>query len=291
MRDPYEILGVSPTASDAELKSAYRKLAKELHPDVNPGDTIVEQRFKEVSSAYRMLSDRETRANYDRGEINADGSPRMSSMFRGGARAGSAPDLDDLVANMFGRRRQRQPVKGQGATYSITVPFLEAALGGTRRIRLHDGKHLEVNIPAATKDGDSLRLKGQGMPSPNGGPNGDAFVELQVSRHPFFVRDGLDIRVDVPITLAEAVLGAKIKIPTIHGPVSVTIPPGTNTGKALRLKGKGIVIEKGGDRECGSEYVQLKVVLPDEPDSRLQDFAREWARTGDYDVRRKAGLE
>ena len=251
----------------------------------------MEQRFKEVSSAYHMLSDKETRGKYDRGEINADGSPRMSNMFRGGGRAGSAADFDDLVADMFGRRRQRQPAKGQGVTYSDTVPFLEAVLGGVRRIRLHDGKHLEVNIPAATKDGDSLRLKGQGMPSPNGGPNGDAFVEIQVSRHPFFVRDGLDIRIDVPITLSEAVLGAKIKIPTIHGPVSVTVPPGTNTGKTLRLKDKGIVIKKGADTECGSEYVQLKVLLPDEPDSRLQEFAREWTRAGDYDVRRKAGLE
>ncbi len=291
MKDPYKILGIAPTASDAELKSAYRKLAKELHPDVNPGDTIVEQRFKEVSAAYSMLSDKETRGKYDRGEINADGSPRMSNMFRGGARAGATADFDDLVADMFGRRRQRQPVKGQGVTYSVSVPFLEAALGNMRRIRLHDGKHLEVNIPAGTSDGDSLRLKGQGMPSPNGGPNGDAFVEIHVSRHPFFVRDGLDIRVDVPITLAEAVLGAKIKIPTIHGPVSVTVPPGTNTGKTLRLKDKGIVIEKGTDRRCGSEYVLLKVMLPDEPDSRLKDFAREWTKAGDYDVRRKAGLE
>ena len=297
MNDPYQILGLKPGASDAEVKSAYRKLAKELHPDVNPGDTIVEQRFKEISAAYSMLSNKDTKAQYDRGEINADGSPRMDNMFRrgaGSASAGQGAEFEDLVADLFGRRRQpRQPrqAKGQNVAYAVTVPFLEAALGGTRRIRLHDGKNIEVNIPAGTKDGDNLRLKGQGMPGVNGGPGGDAFVEIQVTPHPFFKRDGLDIRLDVPITLTEAVLGAKINIPTIHGPVSMAIPPGTNSGKVLRLKDKGIAKGSGATVERGSEYVLLKVVLPDEPDSKLRDFVREWTKTGDYDVRRKAGLE
>jgi DnaJ-class molecular chaperone len=288
MKDPYQTLGVSPTATESEVKSAYRRLAKELHPDVNPGDTIVEQRFKEVSAAYNLLNNKEKRASYDRGEINADGSPRMDGMFRrGGARHGNPQDFDDIVAEMFGRRRRPRQSKGQSVTYSVTIPFLEAALGGTRRIQSHDGKTLEVNIPPATRDGDNLRLKGQGMQGVGGGPAGDAFVEIQVTPHPHFVRDGLDVRIDVPITLSEAVLGAKITIPTIHGPVAVTVPPGTNTGRILRLKDKGIA--KGNER--GSEYVQLKVMLPDEADARLRDFVREWTKEGDYDVRRKAGLE
>lgn len=291
MKDPYQTLGIGPTASDAEVKSAYRRLAKELHPDVNPGDTIVEQRFKEISAAYNLLSNKENRARYDRGEINPDGSPRMDGMFRGGAHAGNAADFEDLVADLFGRRRRSRQAKGQSVTYSVSVPFLEAVLGGARRIQLRDGKALEVNIPAATKDGDSLRLRGQGMPGVGGGPAGDAFVEIQVTPHPYFRRDGLDIRIDVPVTLTEAVLGAKINIPTIHGPVSVTVPPGTNTGKVLRLKHKGIVKGNGSGAERGDEYVQLRVMLPDEPDSRLRDFVREWSKAGDYDVRRKAGLE
>jgi len=293
MKDPYQVLGVGQGASAAELKSAYRALAKELHPDVNQGDTIVEQRFKEVSAAYDMLSDVEKRQQYDHGQINADGSPRADGFFHGARRGGGGADFEDLVADLFGRRRPRRS-KGKSITYSISVPFLEAALGGVRRIRMHDGKTLEVNVPPATEDGASLRLKGQGMPGAGGGPVGDALVEIQVEPHPNFTREGLDIHVDIPITLAEAVLGAKITVPTIHGPVSMRVPAGTNAGKVLRLKGRGLAAGKanaGATGTKGDEYVHLTITLPDQPDAKLKEFLRDWIKQGDYDVRKKAGLE
>ncbi len=290
MKNPYEILGVPQSASPDEIKSAYRALAKELHPDVNPGDTIVEQRFKEVTAAYDMLSDDAKRAQFDRGEINADGSPRMDGMFhrnyQGGGGAGGA-DFEDLVADLFGRRRRPRQSKGKSVTYSVRVPFLEAARGGVQRVRLHDGSTVDVNIPPATSDGDSLRLKGRGMPGVGGGPSGDAFVEVQVDPHRYFVRDELDIRIDVPVTLTEAVLGAKVNIPTVHGTVAVTVPPGSSSGNVLRLKGKGLA--KGSEK--GDEFARLMIHLPETIDSKLKEFVRSWTKQGDYDVRKKAGFE
>jgi len=290
MKDPYKVLGVPQNVSAAVLKSAYRTLAKELHPDVNPGDTIVEQRFKEVSAAYDLLSNAQKRQQYDHGQINADGTPRADNFFHGGPRGGGA-DFEDLVADLFGRRRRPRQTRGKSITYSVSVSFLEAVLGGVRRIRLHDGKTLEVNIPSATEDGANLRLKGQGMLGVGGGPVGDALVEIQVEPHPFFTRDGLDIRIDVPITLAEAVLGAKINIPTIYGQVSVKVPAGTNAGKVLRLKSRGIAKGKGKSAAKGDEYVHLTIALPEKADAKLKEFLREWTKQGDYDVRKKAGLE
>lgn len=289
MKDPYKVLGVPQGVSVAALKSAYRALAKELHPDVNPGDTVIEQRFKEVSAAYDLLSNTQKRQQYDSGQINADGSPRAEGFSHRGRRGGGM-DFEDLVADLFGRRRPRQ-ARGKSITYSLSVPFIEAVLGGIRRIRLHDGKILEVNIPPATEDGANLRLKGQGMAGVGGGPVGDALVEILIEPHPYFTRDGLDIRLDVPITLAEAVLGAKINIPTIHGPVSVRIPAGTNTGKILRLKGRGVAAGTAKTAAKGDEYVHLTVTLPDKPDAKLKSFVREWTKKGDYEVRKKAGLE
>ncbi len=297
MKNPYEVLGLSAAASQADVKSTYRRLAKELHPDLNPGDTIVEQRFKEVTAAHEMLSNVEKRAQFDRGEINADGTPRAESMFRGthhgagGAGGAGGPDFEDLVADLFGRRRRPRQTKGKSVTYSVNVSFEEAALGGIQRVRLYDGKTLEVNIPPATTDGDSLRLKGQGMPGAGGGPNGDAFVEIQVDPHAYFTRDGLNIHIDAPITLAEAILGAKINVPTIHGMVSVKVPTGSSSGKILRLKGRGLVQGKGGAAKKGDEFVRLMIQLPEKSDSELKEFVRSWTKNGDYDVRKKAGFE
>ena len=288
MKNPYDVLGLPPTASQDEIKSAYRNLAKELHPDMNPGDTIVEQRFKEVTAAYDLLSDETKRGQFDRGEINADGSPRMDGPFhRGGFGPGGGVDFDDLVADLFGRRRRPRQTKGKSVTYSVRVPFLEAARGGTQRVRLHDGTTVDVNIPAATSEGDSLRLKERGMPGTGGGPNGDAFVEVQVDPHPYFTREGLDIRLDVPISLAEAVHGAKINIPTVHGTVSVTVPAGSSSGRVLRLRGRGLV--KGSKK--GDEYARLMIHLPDGADPKLKEFVRSWTKQGDYDPRKKAGFE
>ncbi len=289
MKNPYEVLGVPQSASPDEIKSAYHALAKELHPDVNPGDTIVEQRFKEITAAYEMLSDDEKRGQFDRGEINADGSPRMDGMFHRthqGGGAGNA-DFEDLVADLFGRRRRPRQSRGKSVTYSVRVPFLEAARGGVQRVRLHDGATVDVNIPPATSDGDSLRLKGRGMPGSGGGPNGDAFVEVQIDPHPFFVRDELDIRIDVPITLSEAVLGAKVNIPTVNGTLAVKIPAGSSSGRILRLKGQGI---SKGTRK-GDEFARLMIQLPEKVDTKLKDFVRSWTKQGDYDVRKKAGFE
>ena len=290
MKNPYVVLGVASSASQDEIKAAYRKLAKELHPDMNPGDTIVEQRFKEVTAAYDMLSDEGKRAQFDRGEINPDGSPRMDGMFRGGfnpAGGRGGADFEDLVADLFGRRRRPRQTKGQSITYSVRVPFLEAVRGGVQRVRLHDDTTVNVNIPAGTSDGDSLRLKGRGMPGAGGGPNGDAFVEIQVDPHAYFARDGLDIRVDVPISLMEAVLGAKVNVPTIHGTVAVTVPAGSSSGQVLRLKGRGIA--KSGKK--GDEFARLMIQLPEKMDPKLKEFVRSWTKQGDYDPRKKAGFE
>jgi DnaJ-class molecular chaperone len=290
MKNPYEVLGVASSASQDEIKAAYRKLAKELHPDMNPGDTIVEQRFKEVTAAYDMLSDEGKRAQFDRGEINPDGSPRMDGMFRGGfnpAGGSGGADFEDLVADLFGRRRRQRQTKGQSITYSVRVPFLEAVRGGVQRVRLHDDTTVNVNIPAGTSDGDSLRLKGRGMPGAGGGPNGDAFVEIQVDPHAYFARDDLDIRVDVPISLMEAVLGAKVNVPTIHGTVAVSVPAGSSSGQVLRLKGRGIA--KSGKK--GDEFARLMIQLPEKMDPKLKEFVRSWTKQGDYDPRKKAGFE
>ncbi|MEQ9489875.1 MAG: DnaJ C-terminal domain-containing protein [Alphaproteobacteria bacterium] len=309
MKNPYDVLGVEKGAGQADIKKAYRTLAKELHPDVNPGDKIVEQRFKEVTAAYHLLSDASQRQKFDRGEINADGSPRRNfgfggrsansgasggyggGGFGGGGFGGFEADADDLFGDLFGRRRgartRTASMRGKDVSYTVRIPFEEAALGVRRRIKLYDGKTIDVDIPPGTENGQTLRLKQQGMPGMGGGEAGDAFVEVQVDPHKFFERDGLDIFVDVPVTLGEAVLGAKITVPTIHGTVNVTVPRGANTGTSLRLKGKGISPRKGGP---GDQYIKLKIMLPDKPDPDLIEFVENWSKDFEYDVRRKSGL-
>ena len=310
MRDPYSVLGVAKGASEGEIKSAYRKLAKKLHPDVNPGNKEVEQKFKEVSAAYNLLSDKEKRGKYDRGEINADGSPRYDSAFHraysqpGGGRGGydftqGGGDFEDIFSDLFGRARRgggaaggrrtyTTQAKGNDVQYTVQVTFAEAAKGIRRRITLYDGKSLDVTIPPGTEDGQTLRLKGQGMPGLGGGA-GDAYVTVQVQQDPMFERDGSDIHVTVPVTLDEAILGGKIRVPTIDGPVSVSVPPGSNTGSRLRLKGKGVSKQPGAAR--GDQIVYLEVVLPDRPDDELRSFLQGWALRHPYDVRKKVGME
>lgn len=309
MKDPYKVLGV-PSSADADtIKQAYRKLAKELHPDLNPDDPIVEQRFKEVSQAYGILGDKDKRAKFDRGEINADGSQKAGfgaggsgfgrggfgqggfgrGGFGGGAGGFGADAAEDIFSDLFGRGRARTAqMRGKDVNYSLQVSFLDSALGTTRRINLFDGKSLDVRIPPGTDDGQTLRLKDQGTPGMGGGGPGDAFVEVQVEQHKFFERDGNDIFVDVPISLAEAVLGGKITVPTIHGAVSVTVPAGANTGTTLRLRGKGV---KARAKVVGDQFVKLQVVLPDKPDKDLVEFVEEWSKDYDYDVRKRAGLD
>jgi len=303
MSDPYEVLGVARTASQDEIKKAYRALAKKLHPDVNPGNKTVEQRFKEISAAYDLLSDKERRRQFDAGEIGADGSPRHQDPFRHQYRQGSAGgfdfgaggiDIDDLFSDLFGRgrragaRHQASP-KGQDLTFTVTIPFLDAMRGGSHRVSLFSGKTLDVNLPPGAEDGQRLRLKGQGMPGPEGGVAGDAFVEIQVEPHPYMRREGLDVHLDLPVTLPEAVLGAKVKVPTIDGMVSATVPPGSNSGTVLRLKGRGVMASKGGRR--GDQYVKLRVTLPENVDDKLAVFLRDWKPAPDYNPRKKLKLD
>ncbi len=303
MKDPYELLGVRRDASQADIKKAYRGLAKKLHPDMNPGDTAVEQRFKDVTAAYDLLSDEEKRRQFDAGEIDAAGTPRQHNPFRHHYRkdaaggfdfGGGGIDLDDLFSDLFGRGRraesphQQARPKGQNLSYTVTVAFLDAMRGGRQRVSLYTGKTLDVNLPPGAEDGQRLRLKGQGMPGPAGGEAGDAFVEIHVDPHPYMRREGLDIHLDLPITLHEAVLGGKVRVPTIDGPVNATIPPGANSGTVLRLKGRGIMTPKGGRR--GDQLIKLRVVLPEKADNRLAEFLRGWS-PADYDPRRKLKLD
>jgi DnaJ-class molecular chaperone len=296
MRDPYEVLGVRREASADEIKKSYRQLAKKLHPDLNPGNAKAAAQFKDVSAAYDLLSDPEKKARFDRGEIDASGAEtRPRSSYRtyaespGGAKYGGA-DPGDIFEDLFGRSRGwgRSTIKTRGAdvSYELTVDFIDAAVGAKRRLSLPDGRTLDVTIPAGAEDGQQLRLKGQGTPGLGGGPPGDAYIEIHVQDHPLFKRKGADIHIGLPVTLTEAVRGAKITVPTIDGPVTMTVPKGSNTGSMLRLRGKGVPEKKGGPR--GDQYVRLEVMLPDDSDSALERFVEEWNR--DYDVRGKLGL-
>lgn len=303
MKDPYELLGVARDASQADIKKAYRALAKKLHPDVNPGDESVEQRFKEVTAAYDLLSDEERRQQFDSGMIGADGSAQnpFHRHYRKDAAGGfdfggGGIDIDDLFSDLFGRgkrgrarqqHRARKP-KGQDLTYTTTVSFLDAMRGGRQRVSLYSGKTLDVNLPPGTEDGQRLRMKGQGMPGPAGGVAGDAFVEVHVEAHPYMRREGLDIHLDLPVTLHEAVLGGKVKVPTIDGPVNATVPPNSSGGTTLRLKGRGIMTPKGGRR--GDQFVKLRIVLPESGDEELAEFLKGWALE-DYDPRKKLKLD
>ncbi len=297
MRDPYEVLGVSRSASDADIKKTYRRLVKETHPDLNPGDKKVEQRFKELSAAYDLLSDKKKRARYDRGEIDAEGRERPEYAFhraygdagragRASAGGGGTFSAHDIFDELFGRTTLK--TKGANISYTLAVDFLEAARGGKRRVVLSSGRSLEVNIPPGTENGQTLRLKGQGLPGMGGGPNGDALIEIQVGSHPYFSRKGRDVVVEVPVTLHEAVLGANIQVPTIDGKVAVKVPRGANSGTRLRLKGKGIA-GAGGAR--GDQYVKLTIMLPDSPDSDLTNFVGRWKPGTNYNPRKKAGLD
>jgi len=286
MRDPYQLLGVSRTAGQDDIKRAYRRLVKELHPDVNPGDTIVEGRFKEVAAAYRLLGDPALRARYDRGEIDGLGRERPARPFRRGF--GGRGMFEDLFKRNNGAQA---PVKTRGADvgYRMEVEFGDAVLGCRQRLTLSDGRGIDVTVPPGTADGDALRLKGQGLAGMGGGAAGDAVVEIRVKPHRLFTRTGEDIHLDVPITLSEAVLGGPVEVPTIDGRVTVRVPPESSSGTQLRLRGKGVPRGNGGGR--GDQYVRLLIVLPDRHDEALARFAAHWQPAGPYQPRRKAGLD
>ena len=301
MRDPYEVLGVPRSASAEEIKKSYHKLAKKLHPDLNPGNKKAEQSFKEVSAAYDLLSDPAKKARFDRGEIDPSGAERQQQPYYKtyaegdeGARyrrfdGDESPFADDLFADMFrGANRQGFRARGADVSYTLEVDFLEAANGLTRRVTLADGKTLDVTIPPGTEDGQTLRLKGQGQPGIGGAGPGDAFIEIHIRPHPFFTRVGNDVHVELPVTLPEAVLGGSVNLPTVDGKVALKIPAGSNTGTVLRLKGKGILGQA--TRQRGDQLVKLRVVLPDQVDPELKEFIERWGKTHPYDPRSKAGI-
>lgn len=306
MNDPYAVLGTTKNATADEIKKAYRALAKQYHPDLNPGNADAAARFKDISAAYDLLSDAEKRARYDRGEIDASGQERADASFyrayAGGPqgakyRAGPGFDPSDLFSDLFGRGgggfgRGRDDarefsMRGNDVSFSLTVDFLEAVRGASKRLTFPDGRTLDVMIPAGTETGATLRLRGQGQPGMGGGPAGDALIEITVSPHPQFRREGTDIYVEVPVSITEAVLGAKITVPTIDGSVSMSVPAGSNSGAKLRLRGRGVPV-KGGT--AGDQYVTLKLMLPTPPDQELKEFLESWPGR-DYAVRRGTGYE
>lgn len=301
MADPYQTLGVARGASEADIKKAYRKLAKELHPDRNKDNPKAAERFSQVTGAYDLLTDKDKRARFDRGEIDGDGNPASPFGFGGGARPGGGrtnagggfssagfefgagdADMSDIFEGLFGGAqrgggggfasgfgRRPQP-KGATITYRLQVPFVDAATLTPQRVTLGDGKAIDLKLPAGVETGTQMKLAGKGEPGPGGA--GDAIVAIEVQGHRFFTRDGDDVRLDLPITLTEAVKGGAVRVPTVDKAVMLTIPKGTSSGKTLRLKGKGFH-KKDGSR--GDQLVTLMIDLPSD-DAALQQFADGW---------------
>jgi DnaJ-class molecular chaperone len=304
---PSEVLGVKRDASADEIRKAYRKLAKEFHPDLNPGKPAAEARFKAVTAAYDILSDPEKRARYDRGEIDESGAERQRYSYRPHAEGAqgwkyqpqgemNVEDLEDLFA-MFGRGAARgQRGAGRGGKgfqmpghdrhFSLMVDFVTAATGGKQRLALSPDEWLDVTIPAGIEDGQVLRLKGKGGPGFDGGPPGDALIEVHIAPHPWFRREGDDIHMELPVSLSEAVLGARVPVATVTGPVTMTIPQGSDTGTTLRLRGKGIRHRRQGAETAGDQYVTLKVVIGESGDAELAEFIEAWAKKHPTDPRR-----
>lgn len=297
--DPYKTLGVARDASAEDIRKAYRKLAKQLHPDLNPGNAKAEERFKAVAAANALLSDPVTRGKFDRGEIDADGHERHAQngaqgpSYREYAEAGPGrrytwreEDLSDLFGSVFGEgdgSGAKRPRRGHNEHYTLAVEFLDAVNGAMPRLTLPDGRVLDVKIPPGTVDGQTLRLRGQGGRGVNGGPNGDALIDIEVKPHAFFTRDGQDIRLDLPVSLSEAVLGGPVEVPTPRGRVRMQIPKHSDTGTRLRLRGRGVAAH--GKFAAGDLYATLRVVI-DKPDAALEEFLRSWKPDPAPDPRR-----
>lgn len=305
--DPYSVLGVARTATDEEIRRAYRKLAKQHHPDLNPNNSAAAERFKKVSAANDIVGDPEKRKLFDRGEIDATGEQRrpqwrthagagragprggMGGMGGGGPGFEGGFGFSDVFSDLFGDggpsgRHPRGggfPVKGPDVRYTLEVDFLEAVTGAKKRVTLPQGGVLDLTVPEGVSDGQVLRLKGKGGASPAGGEAGDALIEIAVKPHARFKRDGQDILIDVPITIDEAVLGAKIEVPTITGRVAVAVPKATSSGRVLRLKGKGVKNTATG--ASGDQLVTLRIVLPETVDDDLAYFLSEWRQKHAYD--------
>ena len=285
MEDPYKTLGIAKDAKPEDIRKAYRKLAKKHHPDLNPGDKTAEEKFKTASAANELLSDPDKRARFDRGEIDASGAearPQQTYRHYAEAAAGerygnpfSSGSFEDLFGDAFRQARTQRnegPMRGQDEHYALTVDFLDAVNGATRRLTLPDGRTLDVKVPPGLESGQILRLRGQGGAGYKGGSAGDAMIEVTVSPHRFYRRDGQTIRLDLPVTVSEAVLGGRITVPTPRGAVAMSIPAHSDTGSELRLRGRGVPAH--GTQAAGDLYVTLRVVIGT-PDAALEAFLRD----------------
>lgn len=325
MRDPYEILGVQKNATPAAVKSAFRRLAKKLHPDANKTDKAAADKFAELNAAYEIVGDENKRKAFDRGEIDAEGKPRFqgfaggggrgpwgnmgggagdahfeqftwgpdgvqrSSGRGGGFRGGGGAGIDDILKEMFGggaRRTQfEQDDLGGGASRDVTgavsISLNEVLTGATRRVQLPTGKEIDARIPPGLTDGQTIRLKGQGMPGPRGAA-GDALITVTIAEHPLFKREGQNLRLELPVTLYEAVLGGKVRVPTLDGAVELAIPAGTNSGRTMRVRGKGLPGKDG----PGDLYATVRIVLPEGTDPELDELMKKWRDGKPYDPRR-----
>lgn len=301
MTNPYEILGVSPTASISEIKHAYRRLAKQYHPDLNPGDKAAEEKFKAIASAYALLGDEDKRKRYDAGEIDETGQERAqqhhyyrdfasSDQAHPYADASGFADFmnDEAFAELLRRSQQAQRNRrGQDLHYRMEIDFAESIAGANKRLTLPGGDVLDVTIPPGLLDGQVLRLKGKGAPGAGHGGAGDALIEITVLPDRRFTRNGDDISMELPISLSEAVLGGSVQVPTATGEVVMTVPKGSNTGTTLRLKGKGAPRRTGG---YGDQFVKLKIVLPKSPDPDLEAFVASWEQGKSFNPREDGKL-
>lgn len=302
--DLYKVLGVSRTASDDEIRQAYRRLAKQNHPDLHPGDKKAEDKFKEISAAFAILGDPDKRKRYDAGEIDASGQERPAQQYYREYADGSGgyqyhsregfEDFGDIFGDIFGRAGQRRrggafEMRGLDFRYHLEIDFLEAALGAKKRVSLPEGDQLDISVPAGVTQGQVLRLRGKGGPGAGRGEPGDALIELSIRAHPVFTREGDDIVVEVPLSVDEAVLGAKVEVPTIHGKVALTIPKGTSGGQVFRLRGKGI--KNARTQKAGDQRVRTRLVLPPQHDPALEKAMQDWREahggTSGFDPRAK----
>ena len=296
LADPYAILGVGREATQAEIRKAYLRLAKKNHPDLHPGDTGAEARFKEITSANDILGDAGKRARFDNGEIDASGTevhrPPEREFYRQQADADGSFKYDqawtsgdpmdsDLFAELFGSRGARKNPRGADVNYTFAIDFVEAVNGAKKRVVMADGKSFEISIPAGVRDGQTLRLRGQGRPGQGGAEPGDILVEIHVNPHPSLEREGVTIRSKLALTLGEALAGTKLPVQTASGVVQLSIPRGSKAGSILRLRGKGVPAKSG----RGDHLVELQVILPDHPDDALIKAVTDWEAKHPYDPR------